>query len=981
MKRLGIIFGILLLSIPAFAAQIVTATVTVTNTAGTTNGQTITVNSNVRTWTNSVASAATQILTNSTIGGAATNLFRHVASTMFANLTLSLSGTNGINLGTAPNGALSVSLSAGWGSVVLTTNTIGPGGAVVNVPYTINGAAQQTNLTSGIVAMVDADVNTNVIREAAPAMANFVGKSNTQTVTGTKTFNAANTYSNASQVISGGTVTNVSIKNAVTISGTVSSLTNGGYYNPSLTNAINYGNAFRSPGSASLSEQFGSGATATAVAASAFGYGASSTNIGGTALGTIALAGGAGATAIGSNARALELASTALGPAAVVAVGHTNSTALGVGSTTTTSNQVRLGTSAEWVSAPGNLTVDGSISNITAAGMANFPAGSDIAFGRYSLSTLANGNNAGIVVGTNVFVEVSGPTAAFSINGISAGRNGKLLVLVNQTSKNMTFANESGVEPTAANRLVTMTGDDITAAGNRAAWFIYSTAAARWLMVGLGAGSTVITNVPAGTISGGGLTNNFDGFWGNGIGLTNLQWTNIVGAALSVSNFYQTNIFYASNVTFTEMHGKITVVSNVFATNIFVTNIYAGSILVSTGALDNLTVTNGITNSAATASTIANWDANKKLGSLANGGNNTVIHGTTPPAYSAVVEADHSFSDVTTGDVSTSKHGYAPKAPGDSTKFLNGDNPPAWAVPSIPGNVLTNGESVATAFSNSVTVYGALTNTGYSKFATSVVDRIVMSDGGLYRFDSSTIRAISSADALTTGFRGYDLTFDNRLYHNGTTIISENNDVAGIRDITLSRILQNTSSAGTYIITYAGATGTDAAPTGGLEMYAAASTGTGRGGQLILGAANSTTTGSSANGRMARYVLEGKHTALTHTTATRVFNVTVASGKHVGFRVSAETYSTDGSAKQVTTDDFTVSAFNIAGTVSAGITVTPLTSTVASSGTLTTVWTAVANGNSVDIKCAATSSVITPTTLQARYQLEIMGDDFPTVAP
>ena len=42
-------------------------------------------------------------------------------------------------------------------------------------------------------------------------------------------------------------------------------------------------------------------------------------------------------------------------------------------------------------------------------------------------------------------------------------------------------------------------------------------------------------------------------------------------------------------------------------------------------------------------------------------------------------------SDITTNDASTSKHGFAPKAPSDATKFLNGANPPAWAVPASGG--------------------------------------------------------------------------------------------------------------------------------------------------------------------------------------------------------------------------------------------------------------------------------------------------------
>lgn len=59
---------------------------------------------------------------------------------------------------------------------------------------------------------------------------------------------------------------------------------------------------------------------------------------------------------------------------------------------------------------------------------------------------------------------------------------------------------------------------------------------------------------------------------------------------------------------------------------------------------------------------------------LAVGATNTLLHGNTgaDPSFSAVVEADLSLTDVTTANVSTSAHGFAPKSPNDSTKFLNG---------------------------------------------------------------------------------------------------------------------------------------------------------------------------------------------------------------------------------------------------------------------------------------------------------------------
>lgn len=67
------------------------------------------------------------------------------------------------------------------------------------------------------------------------------------------------------------------------------------------------------------------------------------------------------------------------------------------------------------------------------------------------------------------------------------------------------------------------------------------------------------------------------------------------------------------------------------------------------------------------------------LGSL--GTTTTVLHGNAagPPSFGSVVENDLSLSDVTTANVSTSEHGFAPKAPNDATKYLDGTG--AYSVP------------------------------------------------------------------------------------------------------------------------------------------------------------------------------------------------------------------------------------------------------------------------------------------------------------
>jgi parallel beta-helix repeat protein len=105
---------------------------------------------------------------------------------------------------------------------------------------------------------------------------------------------------------------------------------------------------------------------------------------------------------------------------------------------------------------------------------------------------------------------------------------------------------------------------------------------------------------------------------------------------------------------------------------------------------------------AVTFGTADNNDIEGNLADVAlNGGGHSKNYLNTPPSNGATViasfanaqhnhqnaagggllsEAALSLSDVTTNNVSITKHGFAPKAPNDTTKFLRGDG--TWAVPS-----------------------------------------------------------------------------------------------------------------------------------------------------------------------------------------------------------------------------------------------------------------------------------------------------------
>jgi hypothetical protein len=73
------------------------------------------------------------------------------------------------------------------------------------------------------------------------------------------------------------------------------------------------------------------------------------------------------------------------------------------------------------------------------------------------------------------------------------------------------------------------------------------------------------------------------------------------------------------------------------------------------------------------------------------------------PAQAQPTEADLALSDITTNNVSTTKHGLAPKAPNDATKFLDGTGAYSTPAGTASGTVTTVSATVPSDFSVSVT--------------------------------------------------------------------------------------------------------------------------------------------------------------------------------------------------------------------------------------------------------------------------------------
>jgi hypothetical protein len=130
MKRLLSILCLAVLTAgSALAGDVIRGTLTITNAANinATNAYTITVNADVRTWTNSVANAATQILADTDDATALANLASAYEGTPVSSLQFSVvPGQNAVRWTTAEGGSLTITLSTNtWGSVIYATNTIG----------------------------------------------------------------------------------------------------------------------------------------------------------------------------------------------------------------------------------------------------------------------------------------------------------------------------------------------------------------------------------------------------------------------------------------------------------------------------------------------------------------------------------------------------------------------------------------------------------------------------------------------------------------------------------------------------------------------------------------------------------------------------------------------------------------------------------------------------------------------------------------
>lgn len=450
------------------AAELVTITVTVTNNpVGNTNK--FTLNSSVRTVTNTItASPSTLIQQTNTTAWFATNLINHLGlyPVSYGHLLSQTSETNVVIRGRVGE-TMTATIAGAWGFVTYATNTASSPTFIVRMPITTEASSNRTHIAS-LLAQAISDYATNAIATNAIATSNFITKGASALQKITSPLQLSGTLG-----VSVGSFTNVSLYNA-TNRGYLGAVTNGYWTNgvldsPKATNLVSYG-SISAPGSGTSSEQFGAGARAGSDYDSAFGATSLATNgsaaafgngaaafAGGAAIGSLSTA-NTNSAAVGYGTRAAGVGNVVIGPNNDDD-GFANIIILGNGITATDDNQVIIGGAEQVVSFQSPI-VGAVATNWTIRGTNHLNG--DLSFGRFSNTSMINGNNSGILIGTNVIVELSGATTIAQYAGFIASRDGdqRVIRMSGAVTNIIVDANDPIYSPdgTAANRIKTGTG-------------------------------------------------------------------------------------------------------------------------------------------------------------------------------------------------------------------------------------------------------------------------------------------------------------------------------------------------------------------------------------------------------------------------------------------------------------------------------------------------------------------------------------------
>lgn len=510
MKKLFLflIFSCALLSRAQTTTNLITVTITVTN--GTANGFAFTLNGDTRTFTNSVTSSGSQILTNNTVAGTASNLYYQIASAGFAGparLGLYTNGSNVITIRGACGEAMSVMIVSNWASVAYSTQSCGIGIIGVRVPLASEATAVATNVASLLAKGINDYCNYLFPTNSYP-LSYYLSLGPQPQEASNKTFRAStigeSTITNSTLtnivrinvsvlvgtnvVVLSGTISNAALQSIPSLYGILTALTNGTLFNTFITNSPSglFTNLVATKGLAAtnalldqpavtnlqgtlrnpfLGSQGGNAITFT----NQDGVGVESRYDNSDLSGdveSIYTFGGVSYWSFVVSTNGIFFSSTRGAEANFISLVD------GVATFADANSIVVLG-------GPVRAAV---LTNSTFRGTNNWNG--DLSFTPRANSALANGYNSAVVLGTNIYVRLSGPSGAYTNAGFAAERDGSFHILeFDNPGLSMTLLDNSGLDVTAANRLLTCTGALLNSTNNPVTvGVLYNATKAKWMV-------------------------------------------------------------------------------------------------------------------------------------------------------------------------------------------------------------------------------------------------------------------------------------------------------------------------------------------------------------------------------------------------------------------------------------------------------------------------------------------------------------------
>lgn len=158
----------------------------------------------------------------------------------------------------------------------------------------------------------------------------------------------------------------------------------------------------------------------------------------------------------------------------------------------------------------------------------------------------------------------------------------------------------------------------------------------------------------------------------------------------------------------------------------------------------------------------------------------TFLNGAATPAYAAVKDSDLATTDVTTNNATTLKHGFLQKLPGDTTTFLRADG--SFATPAGSGDVSSN---TATSVVDEVVLFTdttgksikRATGSGIAKLTSGVLS-VVTAPSGAIVGDTDTQTLTNKTITSTTNSVSY-ATFTNPYKFRARQTVAQTGLVSG----------------------------------------------------------------------------------------------------------------------------------------------------------------------------------------------------------